>query len=574
MASIPLGWRWVWRSLRMRRGSVALLILSTLASYLALVAVPVIVQSAVDATLSGKDFSLVLGLALALGLFFLIDAQSQYLSEKSIQEIGLFIERRMSRSLLISLFKRPTDYTRDGDGEDLVIFQQVQKIRDFAFRLGPRFVLDIGQVLISAIVLFAYDILIASIVIVVSCAVSFLLRRLLARFEHLETVLLEADIQRQSNLSETVSGLQSITLQSLEWMRLRSFDKVLKEVADAELDLGRMSRGFGRSMNCVSGAITMFVLAIGSYKLSLGKISVGDLFAIQILVNKIVTPVLTSGDIVSKYAEVQTAMRTVAALGYAIGKTDAGQMGAGFNVRQIIVSVLHYEYVSGLPVLKGINLSFPEKGVVAIVGRNGSGKTTLLKAVLGLIHADVGSIRFGGIPLSGIKLRALRRSIGVVEQDTLLFTGLISENIARAPSIDKTRLLASARAAGIENLISDPDRTVKEGGLNLSGGQRQRIAYARAIYSDTDLLVLDEPTSFLDPEAARAFETDILALGQDKLVLLVTHDLRIAAKADTIVVVADGEIAGFGSHDSLLRSCTTYEELQRLFDDVRPQTDR
>jgi ABC-type multidrug transport system fused ATPase/permease subunit len=162
--------------------------------------------------------------------------------------------------------------------------------------------------------------------------------------------------------------------------------------------------------------------------------------------------------------------------------------------------------------------------------------------------------------------RALRGRIGIVDQDTFLFSGAVRDNIAAgmAGADDAHIRDALAFAGALEFVKAMPEglgAEVEENGRNLSGGQRQRLAIARAVVRDPRLVLLDEPTAFLDAEAAVALEQRLAAWGRDRLLILVTHHLAAARSADAILVLDQGRLAGHGSHGALLRDCAPYAAL-------------
>lgn len=219
--------------------------------------------------------------------------------------------------------------------------------------------------------------------------------------------------------------------------------------------------------------------------------------------------------------------------------------------------------------LNGVSLVLPATGVVAIVGRNGSGKSSLLRVLLGLERDHAGKVAIGGIDVRAYNPRWLRGRIGVVDQETSLFSGTIRENLQaslprplRDDEIDKALAFSSADkfTAGLPKGI---DTELVQAGQNLSGGQRQRLAISRAVLRDPHIAVFDEPTSALDAESAMALERELLAFGRDRLVIIVTHHLFSARSADMIVVLDDGRIVGTGSHEALNAECPVYQALWR-----------
>jgi ATP-binding cassette subfamily B protein len=201
----------------------------------------------------------------------------------------------------------------------------------------------------------------------------------------------------------------------------------------------------------------------------------------------------------------------------------------------------------GPAVLHGIDLTVERGERVAVTGPNGAGKSTLAALLLGLYRPERGRVLADGVPFDELDLRALRRQIGVVMQDPLLFPGSIRENIAygRPDLGDAAIRVAAGRAAAtafIEALPEGYDTQVGDEGVRLSGGQRQRIALARALLSEPALLVLDEPTTHLDEAAIAALIESLEELPTAPTILLVTHDPDVAAHAERIVHLRDGGI--------------------------------
>lgn len=228
-----------------------------------------------------------------------------------------------------------------------------------------------------------------------------------------------------------------------------------------------------------------------------------------------------------------------------------------------------------VPALNDVSFTLPARGLFAIVGRNGSGKSSLVRTFLGLQRDFAGAARVAGNDVLDYTPRWLRRQFGIVNQDSALFIGSVRENVSSGQSGDDARVWRALDASGARRFVEAlPDglgTLVQEGARNLSGGQRQRLIVARALYRDPPFLILDEPTAFLDPEAALALERNLAALGKDQLVLLVTHHLTASVDADRILVMDEGRIVGEGTHEELLVSCPTYAS---LWDDYHRSSNR
>jgi subfamily B ATP-binding cassette protein HlyB/CyaB len=262
-------------------------------------------------------------------------------------------------------------------------------------------------------------------------------------------------------------------------------------------------------------------------------------------------------------------------LGDILNTTAEPTYAAGRARLPAIRGDIRFEYVTfryrvdGQEVLSDIRFDVPAGQMVGIVGPSGSGKSTFAKLVQRLYVPESGRVLIDGMDLAMADPAWLRRQIGVVLQENVLFNRSVRENIALAdPAMPLERVVAAARLAGAHDFVLELaegyDTIIGERGSTLSGGQRQRIAIARALVSDPRILIFDEATSALDSESERVIQRNMKQIAKGRTVLVIAHRLSTVRTADRIITIERGHVVEDGTHDSLIRSGGRYATLHRL----------
>jgi len=234
--------------------------------------------------------------------------------------------------------------------------------------------------------------------------------------------------------------------------------------------------------------------------------------------------------------------------------------------RAISFENVSFEYESGVPVLRGVNLEIERGDVVALVGPSGSGKSSLVDMIPRFHDPTAGRVTIDGVDVRDVEIASLRKLLGIVTQETILFHDTIRANIAYADADpDPERVVAAARAANAHDFIAQSqhgyDTVIGDRGLRLSGGERQRLSIARAIYRNPEILVFDEATSSLDSESEAKVQQAIDRLMEGRTVVVIAHRLSTVRHADKIVVLDAGRIVESGTHAKLLENGGPYARL-------------
>jgi subfamily B ATP-binding cassette protein HlyB/CyaB len=322
----------------------------------------------------------------------------------------------------------------------------------------------------------------------------------------------------------------------------------------------------------VNKLVTAGVLFFGAKLVIDGYLTVGELVAFNILSGRVSAPVLRLAQI---WQDFHQARLSVARLGDILNATpepiyNPGQTALPAIRGEITLEHVTFRYrIDGPEVLHDVSLRVPAGQVVGIVGPSGSGKSTLAKLVQRLYVPESGRVLVDGIDLGGVDPAWLRRQIGVVLQENVLFNCSVRDNIALADrGLPIARIIAAAQVAGAHEFILELpngyDTIVGERGSNLSGGQRQRLAIARALVTNPRILIFDEATSALDYESERIIRQNMPQLTRGRTVFVIAHRLSTVRRADRIITIDRGRLIEDGTHDELIKIGGRYASLCRM----------
>lgn len=374
----------------------------------------------------------------------------------------------------------------------------------------------------------------------------------------------------QSFLVESVSGIETVKAMAVEPQFIRRWETQLAAYVAAGFRVSSLGNVGQQLIQLVGKLVTLGTLFFGAKLVIDGKLTVGELVAFNMMSQRVSEPVLRLAQLWQDFQQVGISMSRVGDILNSRTELPQSRQALPSLKGDVKFENIRFRYrPDGPPILDGINLHIRAGQVVGIVGRSGSGKSTLTKLVQRLYVPEQGTVRIDGIDLALADPAWLRRQIGVVLQENLLFNRTIRDNIALTdPGAPIGTVIHAAKLAGahdfICNLPEAYDTMVGEHGSNLSGGQRQRLAIARALLTNPRILVFDEATSALDFETERVLQNNMKAICTGRTVIIIAHRLTAVRHADQIIAMDSGRIVERGDHASLLSRGGYYAHLISL----------
>jgi ATP-binding cassette subfamily B protein len=571
--SMQFSWAWFRPYLAEHRRELLEVLLSSVVINMLRLVFPlgmlVLIQSVSPSSGPGTLFSIAAVMLLAIVVEALLKSLRTYIFGDTANRI----DRGVKGSVLDHLIRLPQGFFDSRPvGRVVFYFNELDRLRDLL--LGPNvlFAVDLAFVPLYLLVMLTLSPLLAVVqlaVVPVILAIGLLANPAIKA--QIGRSKAEA-IRTYSFLTEALTGVQTIKAQNAELKTRWEFDDRYSRFLGEDFKLRVLSDANANLLGFVAQFTDLLVMVLALWLIAQGNFNLGALFAVRILGNYVTGPL---SQLPAKWQQLLLGTQALRIVADVIDRPTEQTLSEAQAIPmpplrgQVEFRNVSFRYRDKGPLnLEGVHLSVPAGAFVGLVGSSGSGKSTLLKLLPRSYAPLEGSVLVDGLDISKLELYSLRRQIGVVPQESMLFDGTIRDNLLLVkPDATAAELIRAARIACAHDFIMELPRgyntDVGERGAGLSGGQRQRIALARAVLQNPRLLILDEATSALDASTERQVCINLLEAFRGRTVFFITHRLATVRPADVIVLMDKGAIMEMGSHADLIARQGWYYALHR-----------
>jgi len=539
-------------------------ILAALVINLLGLASPLFIQTIVDSVVVHHDVALLNMMLAGMILVTFFSTLTSAVQAMLLAHTTARIDMRMMSEFYRHILSLPMPFFLSRNkGEILARFGENQKIRAIIAGSTITVLLNTLMITIYFLMMFGYSFTLTIVVLVFLPLYVGIVAYFTPRIKKLAQEIFQTNTVSQSYLIESLNGIESLKATANEYFARARWEDAFAENVNRGFHQQKLALLSSSLFKLATTAMTIVVLWLGANQVMAGTMSIGELMGFNMLMGLVTAPVLAMVNLWNDFQEIRIAVARVAD----VLNVEPEQPPAAVKAMAPLKNVVgHLEFRNvnfGYSTSEGSKLIMQEFDLeiqpgekVAFVGPSGCGKSTIAKMILGFNRQQAGEVLIDGKPLSDLDMTSLRRNIGVVLQDSFVFSGTVAENIALGdPEPDMQAVREAARQAGADEFIINYPQgyntRIGEKGVGISGGQRQRICIARALYHKPRIMIFDEATSALDNESERRITETLKTVMRGRTTITIAHRLSTIMDSDSICFIKDGKVRERGTHHEL-----------------------
>jgi len=576
------GWRLIRHSLRSQWKGIAVGVAAGLVWTMARVSVPALVQRAIDLAIIPGDTAALWRWTAAIAVAAVIAALFTGIRRYSAFRESRLLEARLRDRVFAHTQRLHFSYHDHQQTGDLMSRANTDlfQIQNFVV-LIPLTISNFFTVVFVTVILFRVNVVLTLLSLGSLPLLNYLGKRFSTRLHPSVMAIQRESAELATVVEETVSGVRVVKGFGSQAVQSKRLATEADDIYEASMEAARVRARYLPAMDLLPLAGLILVLAYGGHEVLEGGLLIGQLIEFNFYIIMLIWPLRMLGMIIAQSQRAAASAQrvnevlatdphiaspthpTVLPDGTGQRSTNAEQQRGDVRFDDVVFG---YDTRTDVPVLDHLDMHIRPGESVALVGETGSGKSTIARLLPRFYDVDSGVVRLDGIDVRELDLLALRRAIGIVFEDTFLFSATVGDNIAFAdPSATDAQIERAARLAGADEFISALPAgyatEIGERGFSLSGGQRQRIAIARAILADPRVLILDDATSSVDPTKEHEIRDALTEVMRDRTTIVIAHRPATIALADRVVLVRAGAVVAEGSHENLLLTSAEYREV-------------
>ncbi len=554
-----------WPFILKHKGKFAIAIVGMILSAIGTSASAYLVKPILDRIFIEKNSAMLAILPPLVIVLYFLKGFGKYIQVYYTEYIGHDVIREIRQRMLASILAMHMDYFIKQPSGELIsrLTNDINRIKNVVANMLPTIIRELITIVALTVVVIYQSPKLALYFLVIMPLAIYPLSRLAKRMKKISHLSQEKISDLTTHLTEIFNNIELIKAEAKESQELRRFAKHNQEFFKLTLKQVRTGELTSPLMEVLGAIVVALVIYVGGNEVIEGHMTTGAFFSFMTALFLLYNPIKLVSRMYNQLQDAVAASERVFAIIDLEPQIKSGTEEAPDTIQKVCLEHVSLEY-DGKEALRDVRFCAHKNAITAIVGDSGSGKSSIVNLLVRFYDPTSGRVTIDGEDLRTFDLTSYRRRIALVTQRVYLFQESIAVNVG-GEDFDEEQVVAALKQAEAYTFVSKLPEGIytklEEAGMNLSGGQRQRLAIARALYKDPKILILDEATSALDKKSEQAILETIQKLAKNRIVIMISHNIRSITFADDIIVMSEGKKVCEGRHAELMQECPHYREL-------------